>query len=73
MSNSSINMFFQVMKACVFYWKDKSPSGLYSAQKNFPSIACTDYYSLPSYEYPGLVKVRSQVPKSLRYVLDQSV
>ena len=48
----------QCLRTPVTYWRD--PTGSYSASSGFPILfnaRLTGIYGLPSYEYPGLVKI----------------
>ena len=60
----SLAKLLTVQAIPVTYWKDTTKDATYSVAKNFPVIfnsRLADIYSVPSYEYPGLVKVLSHL------------
>ena len=67
-------LHFQPTKATVLYWKTKQP-GTYSLQSGFPTFYdCTvsdgrHLYAIPSFEYPDMVKVSSDMYKFLQLIL----
>lgn len=53
-----LDEMLQCIRTPVTYWQD--PTGSYSASSGFPILfnaRLTDIYGIPSYEYPGLVKM----------------
>ena len=60
----SLGPILTVQAIPVTYWRDTTASATYSVANNFPVIfnaRLTNIYGVPSFEYPGLVKVLSHL------------
>ncbi|XP_039273320.2 peroxisomal sarcosine oxidase-like isoform X1 [Styela clava] len=61
LSTVNLKLPVQTKRILVHYWKDETTSSNYSLANNFPEVILMlkggETYSLPSYEYPGLMKI----------------